>query len=83
MPMIVSRFMIIAAPNLRDGSPDTEQLQAFLCLSGQGINYNAGVWHHPIIALDQPAEFAMLAWEDGTPLDCEEFPLKLPIQIRL
>ena len=83
MPMIVSRFMIIAAPNLRDGSPDTEQLQAFLCLPGQGINYNAGVWHHPIIALDQPAEFAMLAWEDGTPLDCEEFPLKLPIQIRL
>jgi hypothetical protein len=24
-----------------------------------------------MVALDAPGEFAMIAWEDGTPLDCE------------
>lgn len=83
MPMLVSRFVIIAAPSLPDGTPDIAGLRAFLCLPGQGINYNAAVWHHPIIALDQPAEFAMLAWEDGTPRDCEEFPLSEHIEVTL
>lgn len=83
MPMLVSRFVIIAAPDLPDGKPDVARLRAFLCQPGQGINYNAGVWHHPIIALDQPAEFAMLAWEDGTQRDCEEYPLPVHIQVTL
>lgn len=83
LPMLASRFMIIAAPNLADGTPDVAKLCAFLCAPGQGINYNAGVWHHPIIALDGPAEFAMLAWEDGSAADCEEFTLMDPICINL
>jgi len=81
MPMLVSRFLIIAAPNLANGAPDLDNLKAFLCAPGQGINYNSGVWHHPIIALDAAAEFAMLAWEDGTALDCEEYPLEVPVWV--
>lgn len=81
IPMLVSRFLIVAAPNLASGDPDVRSLRAFLCLPGQGINYRAGVWHHPIIALDQPAEFAMLAWEDGSPRDCEEHYLAESLQI--
>lgn len=73
--MLVSRFLIVAAPSLPNNTPDLARLRAFLCHPGQGINYRAGVWHHPIIALDQPAEFAMLAWEDGSSGDCEEFHL--------
>ncbi len=83
LPMLVSRFLIIAAPNSADGAPNTEKLSAFLCAPGQGINYNPGVWHHPIIALDQSAEFAMLAWEDGSAGDCEEHMLNAPIWIQL
>jgi ureidoglycolate lyase len=45
------------------------------------VNYRAGVWHHPIIALDGPADFVMLAWEDGTPRDCEERPLSAPLLV--
>lgn len=81
IPMLVSRFLIVAAANLANGDPDIKSLRAFLCLPGQGINYKAGVWHHPIIALDQPAEFAMLAWEDGSARDCEEHYLGSPLQI--
>lgn len=75
LPMKCARFLVCVAPSLADGSPDVANLSAFVCGPGQGINYAPMVWHHPIIALDEPAEFAMLAWEDGTSADCEERPL--------
>lgn len=83
IPMVCSRFLILVAPALEDGTPDVAGLKAFLCKPGQGINYRANTWHHPIIALDAPADFAMLAWEDGTPLDCVEHPLDTPLGITL
>jgi ureidoglycolate lyase len=58
-----------------------ERLAAFVCGPGQGVNYHLGVWHHPIIALEAPAEFAMLAWEDGTPGDCVVRQLPEPLLI--
>jgi ureidoglycolate lyase len=39
------------------------------------------VWHHPIIALEAPAEFAMLAWEDGSPGDCVVRQLSEPLLV--
>jgi ureidoglycolate lyase len=82
LPLVCSRFMVLVAPPLPSGAPDVRALRAFLCGPGQGINYHAGVWHHPIIALDSAAEFAMLAWEDGTPGDCEEHPVEEEIFIQ-
>ena len=71
-----------AVPGLRGHRPAPEreivvrpQLRAFRCGPGVGINYRRDVWHHPILALDGPADFAMLAWEDGSPQDCVEWPL--------
>ena len=81
LPMLCARFLVCVAPPMPDGSPDVARLVAFLCGPGQGINYQRGVWHHPILALDAPAEFAMLAWEDGGPLDCVEWPLPAPVRI--
>ncbi len=83
LPMVCGRFLVCVAPTAPDGGPDEARLQAFLCGPGQGITYAAGVWHHPIIALDAPAEFAMLAWEDGGALDCVERPLASPAAIVL
>ena len=45
--------------------------------------YAAGVWHSPLIALDQPAELAMLMWETGGSADCEFFSLQHPVRVRL
>jgi ureidoglycolate lyase len=81
IPMITQRFLIVVAPQLSDGGPDVTRLTAFVCGPGQGINYKPNTWHHPIIALDAPAEFAMLAWEDGSAQDCEERALVEPIHI--
>lgn len=81
LPMVLSRYLVCVAPPLADGSPDVERLVAFVCAPGQGIAYAPNVWHHPMVALDAPGEFAMLAWEDGGPRDCEEFPLVQPIRV--
>ena len=83
LPMVCVRFLVVVAPTLADGTPDLSGLQAFVCGPGEGISYHQDVWHHPIIALDGDADFAMLAWEDGSALDCVEFPLSSPIQITI
>jgi ureidoglycolate lyase len=81
LPMLCRRYLVVVAPTLGDGSPDLAGLRAFECLPGQGINYHRNTWHHPIIALDEPADFAMLVWEDGTAADCIEHWLDTPITV--
>jgi ureidoglycolate lyase len=75
VPMTAPRYAVLVAHARPDGAPDLDSLRAFACASHQAINYNAGTWHHPMIALDAPSDFVMLAWEDGTPGDCVEHPL--------
>ncbi len=75
LPMVVDRYLVVVAPDDARGEPDLAGLRAFLGQPGQGINYRANTWHHPLIALGRDADFAMLAWEDGSALDCEERPL--------
>jgi ureidoglycolate lyase len=81
IPMACTRYLVCVAPPLPTGAPDAARLEAFIALPGQGINYGAGTWHHPIAALEAPAEFAMLVWEDGSANDCLEFPLPAPVEI--
>jgi ureidoglycolate lyase len=81
VPLACRRFLVVVCPDDARGEPDLAHLRAFVCGPGQGVNYRAGVWHHPIIALDGPADFLMLAWEDGSALDCEERPLPVPLLV--
>ncbi|MEZ4299951.1 MAG: ureidoglycolate lyase [Polyangiaceae bacterium] len=81
LPMVCTRYLVCVAPALPDGTPDIEGLVAFQCGPGQGINYRRDVWHHPILALDGDADFAMLAWEDGSAVDCVEHPLVTLVRV--
>jgi ureidoglycolate lyase len=81
VPLACRRFLVVVCPSDARGEPALDQLRAFVCGPGQGVNYRPGVWHHPIIALDGPADFVMLAWEDGTARDCEERPLAAPLLV--
>jgi ureidoglycolate lyase len=81
VPLTCRRFLVVVCPEDARGEPDLAHPRAFVCGPGQGINYRAGVWHHPIIALEEPAELLMLAWEDGTARDCEERPLSTPFLV--
>ncbi len=81
LPLACASFLVCVAPTGADDGPDLGRMEAFLCGPGQGLNYHRGVWHHPIVALEEEAEFAMLAWEDGGPQDCVEHWLVEPIEV--
>jgi ureidoglycolate lyase len=81
LPMVCRRYLICVAPTSAEGGPDVARARAFSCLPGQGVSYRLDVWHHPIIALEDDADFAMLAWEDGSLGDCIEYPLAVPLVV--
>jgi ureidoglycolate lyase len=77
------RWLICVAPERPDGEPDIAGLRAFVAGPGQGINLRRGTWHHPVLALDAPAQLLMLAWEDGSAGDGEARALDTPIEVTL
>jgi ureidoglycolate lyase len=64
-----SRFLVIVA--LGAEKPDLSTLKGFMASANQGITYNPGVWHHPLIALDQQTQFFCVVNEDNSKGDCE------------
>lgn len=58
-PLFCSGFLIAVCPSRDDGSPDIGALSAFVARSGQGVVYGRNVWHHPMVALGGPANFAV------------------------
>ena len=54
-------------------APSPTELRCFMTRPGQGVNYAAGTWHHPLIALDTGGDFLVI--DRGGPQageDCEE-----------
>lgn len=41
-------------------TPEPEACRAFLCKGTQGLQYNAGVWHHPLLVLEQAQNFLVV-----------------------
>ncbi|WP_338050726.1 ureidoglycolate lyase [Ramlibacter algicola] len=72
IPYPPQRFLVVIAPP--GPAPTREQLRCFMASEGQGVNYAAGTWHHPLIALDDGGDFLVIdrhADDD----DCEEHSL--------
>ncbi len=57
IPLDRSDFLVVVAP--ADARPEPLTLRGFVARSGQGINLHAGVWHHPLIAL-QASDFLVV-----------------------
>ena len=74
VPMNATRFLVVVATG--GARPDPSTLAAFVATGVQGITYRPGVWHHPLIALDQVTDFACVVWEDGSAGDCETVHLE-------
>ena len=70
VPFDTSRWVVIVAPGR--SAPDLDQLRAFVTSGVQGVNYARGTWHHPLIVLDQDAEFLVVdrVADDGAQ-DCD------------
>lgn len=60
LPMHGQQFLIIVAPNLNADQPDLQRIQAFISNGFQGVNYRAGTWHHPLLSLEAPSDFAVI-----------------------
>ena len=70
-PLNVEKYLVMVAPAADQNTPDITRLQAFAVAGHQGVNYNAGTWHHPLATLGQAGEFAVLMWEDGGERDTD------------
>ncbi|MCB8881340.1 ureidoglycolate lyase [Acidisoma cellulosilytica] len=71
LPLSGNGHVMVACCSDSDGCPDLSTLRAFRLASSQGIIYDAGIWHHPIIAIDSMAQFLVQSWQNGKPDDCE------------
>jgi ureidoglycolate lyase len=71
VPMGSQRFLVVVAA--AGPGPLATQLRCFLSAPGQGVNYAAGTWHHPLIALDAGGDFLVIDRRGpGDREDCEE-----------
>jgi ureidoglycolate lyase len=79
-PLRIGRFLVLVAP-AGGKAPDLDRVVAFIGRAGQGINYRAGIWHHPFTVFDGEAEYASLMFRDGGDLDEEFVDLARPLLI--
>lgn len=67
--------IVIAALNGKDDRPDMSTARAFIATSAQGVSYNEGIWHHSLITVNEPIQYALIETQigDGSVLDCEKY----------
>ncbi|MEI2415666.1 ureidoglycolate lyase [Orrella sp. JC864] len=81
IPLSGAPYLVVVAPEARDGTPDLGRLQAFVAAGSQGVCYRPGVWHHGLSVLQAPAEFAVVMTLTGTGEDDEFWPMPRPVDI--
>ncbi|QIO07388.1 ureidoglycolate lyase [Acinetobacter shaoyimingii] len=81
IPMKEQAFLVVVAPSLDAEKPDLSQLKAFITDGSQGVNYRAGTWHHPLLTLESPSDFAVVD-RIGTGHNCEVFQFGEPVMIQ-
>ncbi|MCX9154538.1 ureidoglycolate lyase [Niveibacterium sp. 24ML] len=58
-------------------APEPGALRCFLARGDQGVNYAAGTWHHPLLALDAVSDFLVLD-RSGPGANCDEVSFDAP-----
>lgn len=76
MPLSGHPFLVVVAPISVDIDPG--QVRAFLASGRQGVNFNPGVWHHPLLALQGESDFLVID-RDRSEDNCTEQALAQPL----
>ncbi len=74
IPMSQQPFLVLVASGSKP--PKAHQMRCFITQPGQGVNYRAGVWHHPLIAMENSSDFLVI--DRGTvtfDANCDEVSL--------
>jgi ureidoglycolate lyase len=82
IPLDASGYLVCVAPGGADDLPAMDQMRAFIVPAGMAITYHANAWHHPMLALDRPGQFAILMWMSGGDDDEEFVDLGQPVTVR-
>ncbi len=75
IPMSGRPYLVVVAP--AGDPPSVEALQVFYCRGDQGVNYDTGVWHHPLLALDAVSDFIIIDRSGPNP-NCDVIELTPP-----
>jgi ureidoglycolate lyase len=76
-PLSGRPFLVVVSQD-EDGRPGRPQV--FLARGDQGVNYRKNVWHHPLMALDEPSDFLVVDRE-GPGNNLQEFFFDTPFII--
>lgn len=68
-PLSGRPFLVVVSQD-EDGRPGRPRV--FLARGDQGVNYRKNVWHHPLMALDEPSDFLVVDRE-GPGNNLQEF----------
>ncbi|SFP40524.1 ureidoglycolate lyase [Enterovibrio norvegicus] len=69
IPLQCNNYLVVVAP--RGNLPEKAGIRAFYAKGTQGVNYHAGVWHHPVLALKDHDRFLVVDRE-GEGNNCDE-----------
>lgn len=77
-------FLVVVA--LGEESPDLNTLRVFKTDGNQGVHYNRGVWHFPLISLEEDEQFIVIDRNDlgkseNKVIDCIEIDISEDIEI--
>jgi ureidoglycolate lyase len=68
MPLNGRPYLVVVAPP--GEAVGTGDLRVFLAQGWQGVNYAAGTWHHPLLALGEVSDFLVID-RDGPGPNCD------------
>ena len=76
----LSHFLFFVVVARAAESVEPEDLEAFVTNGSQGVNYRKGVWHMPMIALEDGQEFLIV--DCGADVDnCDEHYFSDPVTL--
>jgi ureidoglycolate lyase len=56
-PLLPKPFLVVVSED-ENGKPGEPKV--FLATGGQGVNYRANVWHHPLMSLNDTSDFLVV-----------------------
>lgn len=80
IPLSGQPYLVLVAP--AGEAVDPSDLRAFLATADQGVNYHAGTWHHPVLALNAVSDFLVVD-RGGDGHNCDEIFFEDTLEIIL
>ncbi|MFL0428614.1 ureidoglycolate lyase [Moraxella sp. 179-F 1C4 NHS] len=67
-------YLVVVA-KAGDEPKSADELHAFYARHYQGVQYHAGTWHHPLLALNQVCQFLVVDRVGGEGINCIELDI--------